>query len=79
MLTQQTTMTKAYHIDDFDMIDSLGQGNFGVVKLVKKKGANEYYALKIIKKDEINKSKQIEHIKRERDILIKLSKWCPDF
>ena len=45
------------------------------MRLVKLLDSNShYYALKVIRKDQITQSKQVEHIKRERDILYKLSK-----
>jgi serine/threonine protein kinase len=47
------------------------------VRLVKLLDNNHYYALKVIRKDQITQSKQVDHIKRERDILFKLSKSKP--
>lgn len=60
-------------ITDFEFLDILGSGNFGEVRLVKHSTSNNCFALKIMKKDEIMRAKQIEHIKRERDLLMKLS------
>ena len=69
-----TIQQKKHNIEEFEIIDTLGHGNFGQVRLVKHIDSNLYFALKTIKKEEITKPKQIEHIKRERDILLKLSK-----
>ncbi|CDW90868.1 camp-dependent protein kinase catalytic subunit prkx [Stylonychia lemnae] len=59
-------------IEDFEILETLGSGNFGEVKLVKKLDNKKLYALKIMRKDEIMRSKQIEHIKREKDILMQV-------
>jgi len=39
------------------VIDTLGHGNFGQVRLVKMISNNHYFALKIIRKDQINQPK----------------------
>jgi serine/threonine protein kinase len=48
----------------------IGQGSYGKVLLVTKKGTNKQYALKILKKDEIIKRNQFEHTMAERRILV---------
>lgn len=60
------------HIDNFEIITTLGYGTFGRVKLVKLKGNKEVYALKVMKKIDIIKQKQVEHIKSEKEILMEL-------
>lgn len=60
------------HIDNFEIITTLGYGTFGRVKLVKLKGSKEVYALKVMKKIDIIKQKQVEHIKSEKEILMEL-------
>ena len=58
-------------IEDFEILETLGNGNFGEVKLVRKLDSkNQLFAMKIMKKEDIMRSKQIEHIKREKDILM---------
>ena len=38
-------------LEDFEMIGSLGNGSFGEVSLVKKKGSEDFYAMKSINKN----------------------------
>jgi serine/threonine protein kinase len=47
-------------LDDFEIIDILGQGAFGIVKLAKGIYDKMPYAIKIFNKEEILKEKQIE-------------------
>lgn len=54
------------HIDDFEIITTLGYGTFGRVKLVRLRNSREVFALKIMKKIDIIKQKQVEHIKSEK-------------
>lgn len=56
-------------IDDFEIIELIGKGSFGVVYLVKKKSSNKYYAMKKLEKSKIKDQKQKNHTKTERKIL----------
>lgn len=62
-----------FKIEDFTFIRVLGQGSFGIVKLVCDRETNELYALKCLNKSNIRGKKQIEHIKNERSILSKFA------
>lgn len=42
---------KNFQIEDFEEIQVLGQGSFGIVRLVKHLRTNKYYALKCLKKN----------------------------
>lgn len=67
--------SKKYSPDDFEVHALLGYGTFGSVLLVKYLNSEEtqVFALKSIVKSKIKiDSKQIEHIKNERDVLYKL-------
>ena len=44
---------KKFSIEDFDIVDTLGWGNFGHVKLAKHMPTGEYLALKILRKEDI--------------------------
>jgi len=53
----------------------LGRGSFGIVKLVRYKEDNSFYALKCLSKLAIRSKKQIQHIQNEKNIL---QMWSPD-
>ena len=56
-------------VHEFEIMDTLGTGTFGRVRLVKYKKDNKWMAMKILKKAEIIRLKQVEHIKAEKTIL----------
>ena len=59
-----------FNLEDFKVISFLGYGTFGCVLLVKNTNTDDVYAVKIIKKSSISiKNKQLEQIKREKDVL----------
>mmetsp|Transcript_32991 Transcript_32991/g.65628 ORF Transcript_32991/g.65628 Transcript_32991/m.65628 type:complete len:325 (-) Transcript_32991:729-1703(-) len=60
-------------LEDFELLDTLGTGSFGRVRLVKYKPDGNYYALKILKKSEVIYLKQVEHVKTEKHILERIS------
>lgn len=49
-------------LDDFNMLSVIGKGSYAKVLLVKKKGADQVYAMKILKKKYIEKKKQEAHV-----------------
>lgn len=53
----------------------MGRGSFGIVKLVRNKVDNRFYALKCLSKQAIKSKKQIQHIQNEKNIL---QMWQPD-
>jgi ribosomal protein S6 kinase beta len=59
-------------LDDFEILKLVGQGAFGKVFQVKKKGSNEIYAMKVMRKDKILEKNHVEYMKAERDILTKV-------
>ncbi|KAJ3682921.1 hypothetical protein LUZ60_013148 [Juncus effusus] len=50
----------------------VGQGAFGKVYQVKRKGTAEIYAMKVLRKDKILEKNLVEYTKAERDILTKI-------
>lgn len=60
-----------FTLEDFELLNTLGTGTFGRVRLVKLKHSPSLppFALKMLKKTVIIKLKQIEHIKSEKAIL----------
>ena len=60
-------------LEDFKIIKVLDKGSFGKVFLVENKFNGKYYAMKRIRKDVlIEKNKQIENTKNEKQILLNL-------
>lgn len=63
-------MDKNISVNDFMLLSVIGKGSYAKVLLVKKKDCGLVMALKVLKKEIIEKRKQEEHIRAERDILI---------
>ena len=61
--------TPKVSIDDFDLLDTIGLGSYGRVRLGRNKKTNKVYAIKILKKHQIIKMKQVDHIYSEYLIL----------
>ena len=59
-------------IDDFEVLKLVGQGAFGKVYQVRKKGTSEIYAMKVMRKDKVVEKNHAEYMKAERDILTKV-------
>lgn len=59
-------------LEDFEVLKLVGQGAFGKVFQVRKKGSSEIYAMKVMRKDKIMEKNHAEYMKAERDILTKV-------
>lgn len=66
-------VNKSICIDDFTIIQTLGHGGFGVVRLVKEKKSGDIYAMKSLRKSDMLKRQQEAHVKAERDLLCQAS------
>ncbi len=60
-------------ISDFDVLETLGTGSFGRVRLGRHKKTKKIYAIKMLKKTEIIRLKQTDHIHSEFQILSQLN------
>ncbi|KAM7197714.1 camp-dependent protein kinase type 2 [Rhypophila sp. PSN 637] len=58
-----------YHLQDFEILRTLGTGSFGRVHLVQSKHNSRFYAVKVLKKMQVVRMKQIEHTNDERRML----------
>jgi protein kinase X len=61
-----------FYLNDFKILQTLGTGTFGRVRLVKHRDdpdSVEPLALKCLKKSAVIKLKQIDHIKSEKKVL----------
>jgi protein kinase A len=56
-------------LSDFDILQTVGTGSFGRVRIARNKESGDYVALKILKKSEILRLKQVDHIMSENNIL----------
>lgn len=59
-------------LEDFEVLKIVGQGAFGKVYQVRKRGTSEIYAMKVMRKDKIMEKNHAEYMKGERDILTKI-------
>ncbi|KAK9734231.1 hypothetical protein RND81_04G124600 [Saponaria officinalis] len=59
-------------LEDFKILKLVGQGAFGKVYQVRKKGTSEIYAMKVMRNDKIMEKNHAEYMKAERDILTKI-------
>lgn len=57
---------------DFELLRVVGQGAFGKVFQVQKKGTSEIYAMKVMRKEKILERNHGNYMKAERDILTKV-------
>jgi len=56
-------------LEDFNVLETLGTGTFGRVRLAQHRKTGTYFALKILKKHEVIRLKQVEHVLSEKSIL----------
>ncbi|KAL2509793.1 Serine/threonine-protein kinase AtPK2/AtPK19 [Forsythia ovata] len=63
---------KAVGLEDFEVLKVVGQGAFGKVYQVRKKGTSEIYAMKVMRKDKVMEKNHVEYMKAERDILTQI-------
>lgn len=63
---------RRHKLSDFELLDTLGTGTFGRVRLVREIKTGKYSALKISKKAAIIRMKQVEHIKNEVSLLSRI-------
>ncbi|XP_043718229.1 serine/threonine-protein kinase AtPK2/AtPK19-like [Telopea speciosissima] len=68
----QSLKNQSVGLEDFEVMKVVGQGAFGKVFQVRKKGTSEIYAMKVMRKDKIMEKNHAEYMKAERDILTKV-------
>lgn len=69
LISELKSDVNSWKLKDFEILETLGTGSFGRVRLCKHKETQEYFAIKILKKQTILKLKQVEHIWNERNLL----------
>ena len=68
----KTLFAPEYGLINLDLLETLGTGTFGRVRLVRSIDDKTFYALKMMKKARIVKLKQLEHIQNEVKIMSRL-------
>ena len=63
----------SWKLVDLELLQTLGTGSFGRVRLCKHKASGEFYAIKCLKKRDILKMKQVAHIIAEKNILAEIT------
>lgn len=71
--TSANRMREKISMDDFEVIQTLGHGGFGVVRLVRQKSTGDIYAMKSLRKRDMLRRKQEAHVRAERDLLSQAS------
>lgn len=66
---QTCAAVSSARIADYNVMNTLGTGSFGRVKLVRHKGSSKIFALKCLSKSLVIRTKQAEHILAEKEIL----------
>ena len=61
-----------FGMNDLELLETIGTGTFGRVRLARSINNNKYYALKIMKKIKIVRQKQLSHIQNEVKILSRM-------
>ena len=70
--TQEDVSEGVVGLDHFEVLKVVGQGAFGKVFQVRKRGSSDIYAMKVMRKDKIMEKNHTEYMKAERDILTKV-------
>lgn len=68
----KTLLGPEFGMNDLELLETIGTGTFGRVRLARSIVGNKYYALKIMKKNRIVRLKQLAHIQNEVKILSRL-------
>lgn len=59
-------------LEDFEVLKVVGQGAFGKVYQVRRRGTSDIFAMKVMRKDKIMQRNHAEYVISERDILTKV-------
>ncbi|GMH16533.1 hypothetical protein Nepgr_018374 [Nepenthes gracilis] len=60
-------------VDDFELLNIIGRGAFGEVRLCREKKSGNIYAMKKLKKSEMLSRGQVEHVRSERNLLAEVA------
>lgn len=74
-MTLKALFSEEFSLSNLDLLETLGTGTFGRVRLTKSLEDGRYYALKMMKKMRIAQLKQLEHVQNEVKIMSRVR--CP--
>lgn len=69
----EVLLPKTLNLADYEILQTLGAGSFGRVRLSRHKASNRYVAIKSLKKAEIIRIKQVDHVISENNILASIA------
>ncbi|TNN06074.1 Serine/threonine-protein kinase Sgk3 [Schistosoma japonicum] len=65
------TEDKKASLNDFEIVKTIGEGNFGKVYLAVSRKTNQALAIKVLKKDAVKQRKEVDNVMSERNVLVK--------
>ncbi|CAI9100648.1 OLC1v1037790C5 [Oldenlandia corymbosa var. corymbosa] len=63
-------------VADFELLEIIGRGAFGEVRLCREKKSGDIYAMKKLKKSDMLIRGQVEHVRAERNLLAEVGSYC---
>ena len=64
-------------IEDFDVLEMVGEGSVGVVCRATERATGQMFAIKQLRKESLIRFKQVESVRREKDVLFALRRSSP--
>lgn len=68
-LSVKTLLPQEFGLVDLDLLETVGTGTFGRIRLVKTLSSKQFYALKVMKKGRIVELRQLPHIQDEVKVM----------
>ncbi|KAF5398931.1 Non-specific serine/threonine protein kinase [Paragonimus heterotremus] len=63
--------SRRVRIQDFNLIKTIGKGNFGQVFLARLKATDQVFAIKVLSKEQIKRRQEVRHVMSERNVLVR--------
>ncbi|ETO30972.1 hypothetical protein RFI_06147 [Reticulomyxa filosa] len=72
---QANSHRKKYDVTDYDLIEVIGKGGYGEVRVVRKKETKEVFAMKSLLKKKMIEKNQVHYVQTERDLMVTADNW----
>jgi serine/threonine protein kinase len=72
-VSSAATLPANVSVSDFVLLETLGTGTFGKVRLCRHRATGRFYCMKILSKEKIVRMKQQEHVQNEKWVLSQVS------